>query len=95
MISLRDPEQGKKAALSSIYDSAGLQVIIDLMEDACTTSENDLIGETPWSESILAKQAVVYAQRDFFFKVIEAIDLHVAEARQTEVQDTMAKRQRK
>ncbi|MCU1305174.1 MAG: hypothetical protein JWQ87_5458 [Candidatus Sulfotelmatobacter sp.] len=93
MIALRDPAVGKRAALSSIYESGGLQVVFDLMEDQCTATENELIGEVPWSESIVARQAIAHAQRAFFIAIAEAIDFHVAEARQTEVQSSTEKRE--
>jgi hypothetical protein len=92
MIHLREPSVGKQGALSSLYDSSGLQVIFEIMEDACTESENDLIGEAPWSDSIKAKQAIAYAQRAFFIKVAETIDYHVAELRGQQQEDSLKKR---
>jgi len=81
MIRLRAPIEGRQSALSTLYDSAGMKIIMEIMEDACTEAENDLIGEIPWSETVQAKQAVAYAQRAFLIRVMESIDYHVAELR--------------
>jgi hypothetical protein len=91
MIPLREPPQGRAATLSNIYDGA-LQQVYDIIEDICTESENDLIGEPPWSTEVVAKQAVAYAQRALFLKLDETIRYHVTEFKQQEPADSAKKR---
>ncbi len=74
-------DEQKLLALAGIYDSAGLQVVYDVMEDIVTESENLLIGEPPWSEDIRGLQAVAYAQRAMLTEVARQIDYAVTEHR--------------
>lgn len=86
-------EDGKKNALAGIYDSAGLQVVFDIMEAACIESENEFIGTVPGNDQqIVAGHAVMHAQRVFFQKMIEQIDYLVAELRGQDKKDNYAKR---
>lgn len=74
-------DQQKTLALAGIYDSAGLQVVYDVLEYIVTESENSLIGEVPWAESILAKQAIAHAQRAMLTDAAQQIDYIVSELR--------------
>lgn len=70
-------DEQKANALAAIYESTALQVIFDILEEICTESENDLIGEAPWSEAVKSKQAVAYAQRAMFQKTTSRVDFLV------------------
>lgn len=86
-------EDGKKSALAGIYDSAGIQVIFDIMEAACIESENEFIGTVPGNnQQIVAGHAVMHAQRAFFQKVVQHVDYIVAEQRGQDKKDNYAKR---
>lgn len=83
----------KLGALSEIYDSGGLQVVFDIMEQFCDEAENDFIGTRPSEpEKVLAAHAIMHAQRLYFQKVAEKIDYLVAEQRSTDKKDTASKR---
>lgn len=78
------PEQ-KANALFSIYTSAGLQVVFDLIEEMVTESENALIGEDPENEKAVIKlQYRAHAQRMLFQKLTQKID-YMVRGRDTEV----------
>lgn len=87
MIPLREPKQGRAATLANVYDGA-LQQIYDIIEDICTDSENELIGEPPSSPAVIAKHAVAYAQRALFVKLDETIRYHIQEFKQEEPPDS-------
>lgn len=88
-----DLDSQKRLALAGIYDSAGLQVIFDIMESICVDAENEFIGESPANrEQVLAKHAVLHAQRAFFQKTAEQIDYVVSEQRGTDKKDSLALR---
>lgn len=74
-------DEQKLLALTGIYESAGLQVVYDVMEHLVTESENALIGEVPWSESVYARQAIAHAQRAMLTEVARQIDYAVNEHR--------------
>ena len=72
----------KIIALSSIYDSAGLQVVFDIMEKLCDEAENDFISTHPSDkDAVLAGHAILHAQRIFFNQVVQKIDNLVQEQR--------------
>lgn len=74
-------DEQKTLALAGIYDSAGLQVVYDVMEFIVTESENELLGTVPWSESVLGQQAIAHAQRIMLTEVARQIDYLVKEHR--------------
>ena len=83
----------KTSALGSIYDSAGFQVVLDIMEKFCDKAENDFIATSPSDrEGVLSAHAIMHAQRKFFQQVCEKIDYLVGEQRGGEVKNTAAKR---
>jgi len=84
----------KMGALAGIYDSGGLQVILDIMEQFCNEAENDFIGTKPSApQEVLAAHAVMHAQRKYFIDVAARIDYLVAEQRGlSEKKDTASKR---
>jgi hypothetical protein len=80
-------------ALAGIYDGAGLQAVLDVLENIITESENSLIGERPGdAEEIVALHAIAHAQRALFIEAINHIDVQVADQRGVEKKDTMDKR---
>lgn len=83
----------KKSALSSIYDSGGLQVVFDIMEDFCNQAENEFIATKPSDQAgVLSGHAIMHAQRKYFQDVAEKIDFLVSEFRQADKKDTASKR---
>lgn len=83
----------KQTALVHIYETAGLQVVYDIIEDLTIEIENELIGEDPANTaSVLALQAVAHARRGILNKLIETVDYTVAEKRQVEKKDTVEAR---
>lgn len=74
-------DQQKTLALAGIYDSAGLQVVYDVLEYIVTESENALIGEVPWSPAVQAKQAIAHAQRVMLTDAAQQIDYLINEFR--------------
>jgi len=74
----------KRATLVGIADSAGLKLVYELLEAICTESENELLGEPPWSPEIQGKHAVAYAQGKMITRLKEVIKFHVAEHRGVE-----------
>lgn len=73
-LSLKLTDQQKRA-LCGIVAGDGYQVVLDVMEEFCNRAENDLIGLTPDQHNeVLAKHAIVHAQRIFFQDVISFID---------------------
>ena len=78
----------KLLALQGIYDSQGLQVVYDIMEEICNEAENDFIGIHPNSPNlVLAQHAILHAQRVFFNAVVGRIDHLVADSRGTPPKD--------
>jgi len=83
----------KLGALSEVYDSGGLQVVFDIMEQFCNQSENDFIGTRPGDDrAVVAAHAIMHAQRLYFQNVAEKIDYLVSEHRGSAKKDTAAKR---
>lgn len=83
----------KTSALSSIYESAGLQVVFDIMEDFCNDAENQFIATKPSDQAgVLAAHAIMHAQRKYFQDVAEKIDFLVSEYRDAEKKNTASKR---
>ena len=74
-------DQTKLLALNGIYESAGLQVVYDVMEHLVTESENKLIGEEPWSAAVVGLQAIAHAQRALMTETARQIDYAVNEHR--------------
>jgi hypothetical protein len=83
----------KLAALSSIYDSAGLQVVFDIMEKFCDKAENDFIGTSPSDSSgVLSAHAIMHAQRKYFQDITAKIDFLISQHRASDKKDTASKR---
>lgn len=74
------PEQ-KANALFSIYTSAGLQVILEIIEDIALESETALLNAQPWSDEVVGLHAVGHAQRVLFNEVQRRIKYMVEEGR--------------
>jgi hypothetical protein len=83
----------KLSALAAIYDSAGLQVVFDIMENFCIEAENEFIATKPSDQAgVLANHAILHAQRKYFQDVAEKIDSIVSEYRSTDKKNTASKR---
>lgn len=75
-------DEQKTLALVGIYDSAGLQVVFDVLEHIVTEAENKLIGENPANkDSVAALHAIAHAQRAMLQSATEQIDYIVTEKR--------------
>lgn len=75
-------------ALQGIYDSRGLQVIYDIMEDICNSAENEFIGVHPNNpQLVLSQHAILHAQRMFFNSVVGRVDTIVADSRKAAPKD--------
>jgi len=72
----------RQIALSGIYDSTGLQAVLDVAEQIVIESENNLIGETPANkDAVTALHAIAHAQRAMLNAMAEKIDYYTAEQR--------------
>src|SRR4051812_2297543 len=74
------PEQ-KANALFSIYTSAGLQVVLSIIEDIALDSETALLEAKPWSDKVVSLHAVANANRTLFDEVQRRIKYMVEEGR--------------
>lgn len=91
---MRDLAPDRKLALINIYDGNGFQALLDVIENNVLDAEDALIGEPPGSADIvLALHANAHAHRALLTKVTQQIDVMVADARQSEKKDTMARRE--
>lgn len=72
--------EAQTRSLCGIVTGDGYQAILDVMEEFCNRGENELIGLKPGQDTeVIAKHAVVHAQRVFFQDVISFIDHAVAQ----------------
>jgi len=75
-------DEQKTLALVGVYESAGLQVVFDVLENIVTEAENKLIGENPaQKDSVAALHAIAHAQRAMLQDATTQIDYLVKEHR--------------
>lgn len=67
-------DEQRANAIWQIKDSAGLGVVMDIIEEVALDAENELLAHQPWMPQVQGLHAIAHANRLMFQEVMERVN---------------------